>query len=132
MKRSKMIFACISTICIMLLAQGCVSVGNDSLRNESESSVNAKLTSGKTTKREIKAMFGSPMQTSYIEGRLEIWKYELSEMSTDAISYIPIVGMFAASSSGTRKELTILFDGAGVVNKYNMSESPVKIRSGIF
>ncbi|MBI4697532.1 MAG: hypothetical protein HY758_01075 [Nitrospirae bacterium] len=127
-----MIITCITVICIMLIVQGCASVGNDSLRKESELSVNAKLTEGKTTKAEVKEMFGSPMQTSYTDGGLEIWKYELSKMSADATSFIPVVSLFAASSSGTKKELTILFDGNDVVKKYNMSESPVKVRTGIF
>ncbi|HBG92200.1 MAG TPA: hypothetical protein DDX12_01855 [Nitrospiraceae bacterium] len=115
----------------MLIAQGCATVGNDSLREESESSVNAKLTVGKTTKAEVKDMFGSPIQTSYTDGGLEIWKYVLSKMSADATNFIPIVNIFAAGSSGTKKELTILFDGNGVVKKYNMSESPIKVRGGI-
>jgi len=131
MKRNKMIFAYISIIFIMLIAQGCATVGNDSLREESESSVNAKLTVGKTTKAEVKDMFGSPIQTSYTDGGLEIWKYVLSKMSADATNFIPIVNIFAAGSSGTKKELTILFDGNGVVKKYNMSESPIKVRGGI-
>lgn len=131
MKRSKMIFACTSMICVMLIAQGCYSVGNDSLRKESESSVNTKLTEGRTTKAEVKDMFGSPIQTSYIQGGLEVWKYELLRMSTDAATFIPIVNIFLNGSSGTKKDLTILFDGDGVVKKYNMSESPLKVRTGL-
>ncbi|MBI4844398.1 MAG: hypothetical protein HY809_08770 [Nitrospirae bacterium] len=119
-------------ICIILIAQGCATVGNDSLRKESELSVNAKLIEGKSTKAEVKEMFGSPIQTSYTDGGLEIWKYELSKMSADASSFIPLVNIFTASSSGTKKELTILFDENNIVKKYNMSESPVKVRTGIF
>ena len=132
MKRIRVVFACIFVLCAALLAQGCATVGNDSLRTESESSVNAKLTEGKTTKAEVKGLFGSPFETSYTDGGLEIWKYEVSKMTADAISFIPIVHLFAASSTGTKKELTILFDGNGVIKKYNMSESPIKVRTGLF
>ena len=63
---------------------------------------------------------------------LEIWKYELSKMKADASSYIPLYGLLAGSSSGMKKELTILFDDNSVVKKYNMSDSPLKVRTGIF
>lgn len=39
--------------------------------------------------------------------------------------------IFAASSSGKKKEL-IAFDDRDVVKKYNMSESDVKVRQGLF
>jgi hypothetical protein len=53
-------------------------------------------------------------------------------MSADATSFIPVVSLFAASSSGTKKELTVLFDENDKVKKYNMSESPIKTRTGLF
>jgi outer membrane protein assembly factor BamE (lipoprotein component of BamABCDE complex) len=114
-----------------LFIQGCATAGNDSLRKETEESVAMKITEGQTTREQVKSMFGSPFETSYTDGGLEIWKYELAKMKADAASYIPVVGLFAASSSGMRKELTILFDEEGVVRKFNMSESPVKVRSGL-
>jgi len=111
---------------------GCATAGNDSLRLESETSVSQKLKKGVTTKNEVKALFGSPLSTSYTDGGSEIWKYELSKMSADASSYIPVVGLFAGSSSGVKKELTILFDEDSKVKKFNMSESDVKVRTGMF
>lgn len=131
MQKNKIMIA-IATACTLLMAQGCASVGNDTLRNESESSVNEKIIVGKTKKSEVKVMFGSPFETSYTDGGLEIWKYELSKMSADAASFIPVVGIFAASSSGMKKELIVLFDERDLVRKYNMSESPVKARTGLF
>ncbi len=52
-------------------------------------------------------------------------------MTADAISFVPLVGIFAASASGTKKELVILFDEKGTVKRYSMSESPVTQRSGL-
>ena len=62
---------------------------------------------------------------------MEIWKYELAKISADATSYIPVVSIFAASSSGKKKELVVFFDEKDVVKKYNMSESDVKVRRGL-
>ena len=111
---------------------GCMSTGNETLRKESETSVAQKVVEGKTTKAEIKAMFGSPLKTTFTDGGLEIFTYELSKMSADAINYVPLVGLLGGSASGTKKERVILFDDQGVVKKFSMSESPVQVKTGVF
>jgi len=119
-----MAFAC--------LMAGCASVGNETLRAESESSVKGKVVEGKTTKSEVKSMFGSPLKTSFTDGGLEIWTYEFSKVSADAVSYIPIVNLFGATASGTKKELVVMFNKDSVVQRYSMSESDVKQKTGVF
>lgn len=74
----------------VLAASGCATAGNQSLKKETEQSVAAKITEGKTT---------------FTDGGSEVWSYELAKMSADGITYVPIVGLFAGSSSGTKKEL---------------------------
>ena len=117
-----------------VLMSGCATtgMGNESLRNETEASVSQKIMKGKTTKTDVKAMFGSPISTSYTDGGLEIFTYTFDTMKLDASSYIPVVGSLGTSASGTRKELVILFDDNDVVKKFNMSESDVGAKSGIF
>lgn len=116
----------------LLTFVGCASVGNESLRQETEASVQKKVVEGKTTKAEVKTMFGSPATTSFTDGGLEIWNYELSKMKADAVNYIPLVGIFGSSASGTKKTLVLLFDDKGVVKKFTMSESPVNVKTGVF
>lgn len=111
---------------------GCASVGNEQLRNETEISIQGKIVEGKTTKSEIRSIFGSPLKTSFTDGGLEIAMYEFTNVSADAISYVPIVNLFGASASGKKKELVILFDKSGVVQRYSMSESEVKQKTGLF
>lgn len=77
-------------------------------------------------------MFGSPATTSFTDGGLEIWKYELSKMKADAVNFIPVVNLFGSSASGTKKELVILFNDNGTVRKFSMSESPVNVKTGVF
>ncbi|MBW1616938.1 MAG: hypothetical protein JRJ49_10505 [Deltaproteobacteria bacterium] len=131
MKKNNRILLSIILCFIFIMAIGCATSGNDSLRTETEETVNGKLTEGVTTKQEVKAMFGSPFETSYTDGGLEIWKYELYKMQADANNFIPFVNIFIASSSGMKKGLTILFDEQDKVKKYNMSESPLKVRTGL-
>jgi len=116
----------------LLTLAGCMSAGNDSLRQESEASISQKIVEGKTTKAQVRADFGSPLKTSFTDSGLEIWEYDLAKMSADAVDYIPFVGMFGGSASGTQKQLVLLFDDKGIVKRCSMSESPTKARTGLF
>ena len=121
------------TICFAIAALGgCASVGNEKLRAESESTVQQKIVEGKTTKPEVRAMFGSPLKTSFTDGGQEIWTYEFTKVSADAVSYIPIVSLFGATASGTKKELVVMFNKDNVVQRFAMSESEVKQKTGVF
>ena len=121
----------ISLFAVFLLI-GCASTGNESLRNESEAGVQSKLVEGRSTKAQVRSMFGSPMRTTFTDGGLEIWTFEFKNVSADAVTYIPIVNMFGATASGTKKELVVLFGRDGIVQRYSMSESAVKDKTGLF
>lgn len=116
----------------LALFAGCASSGNESLRKESEASVAQKMVEGRTTKTEVRAMFGSPLKTTFTDGGLEVWTFELSKVKADAINYVPIVNLFGGTASGTKKELVVLFDDKGVIKRFSMSESPVKTKTGLF
>ena len=128
--RSKI--ALLAILAAGLVVSGCASVGNETLRAESESTVKGKMVEGKTTKAEVKSMFGSPMKTTFTDGGLEVWTYEFSKVSADAVSFIPIVNLFVATASGTKKELVAMFETNGVLKRYAMSESDVKQKTGVF
>ena len=122
----------ISVVSIAAFATGCASVGNEQLRNETETSVQEKIIEGTTTKAQIRSIFGSPLKTSFTDGGLEVATYEFTNVSADAISYVPIINLFGASASGKKKELVVLFDKSGVVQRYSMSESDVQQKTGLF
>jgi outer membrane protein assembly factor BamE (lipoprotein component of BamABCDE complex) len=111
---------------------GCASVGTESLRKETEASVSQKIVQGKTTKTEVRAMFGSPTKTSFTDGGLEIWNYDFANVSADAISYVPIVNLFGASASGKKKELVVMYDEKNIVKRFSMSEADVHQKTGLF
>lgn len=113
------------------LLTGCATSGNDSLRDHNETTVSSYITEGETTKSEVVAVFGSPFDTSFTDGGKEIWEYAFSDISADAIAYIPVANWFGSSASGTQKKLTIMFDDE-VVQRYSMTESDVRTGTGLY
>lgn len=116
---------------ILFILSGCVSSGNQTLKTESEASITTKIVENVTTQAEIKAMFGSPYETKFTDGGLEIYTYRLDDLQSDAINYVPFVNLFVTSYSGTRKELVVLFNENGTVKRFSMSESDVQTKSGL-
>jgi outer membrane protein assembly factor BamE (lipoprotein component of BamABCDE complex) len=123
----------LTVLCVAALTLlGCASKGNESLRKETEFSIGTKLTEGQTTKAEVRKMLGSPLKTSFTDGGLEISTYEFDNVTSDAINYVPVLNWLGSSASGTKKELVILFDKSNVVQRYSMSESNVKVKTGLY
>ncbi|MDA4645798.1 hypothetical protein [Enterobacter hormaechei] len=108
---------------------GCASSGNQQLKNETETSVQSKIQEGKTTKAEVKSLFGSPDAVSYTDGGNEIWKYAFANVKVNGTTFIPFYGLFHNGTNGTKKELTILFK-EDKVQKYTMAESAINTKSG--
>lgn len=116
---------------LAFLVSGCASTGNESIRAESGDTIKSKIVEGQTTQSQVQSLFGSPTSTSFTDSGLEIWTYSFTKMSADAISYIPIVNIFGASSSGTRKSLVVMFDKKNVVQRYSIKESDVTQKTGL-
>ncbi|MEE4409760.1 MULTISPECIES: hypothetical protein [unclassified Serratia (in: enterobacteria)] len=89
----------------------------------------SKIKEGVTTKAQLKTMLGSPDSVSFTDGGKEIWKYVHAKVKVSGKTFIPFYGLFHNGTNGTKKELTILFNG-DVVEKYTMSESAIETKSG--
>ena len=120
------------TLSFLIIASCGSTSGNRVLLAESELTVDSKIIEGVTTQSEIKAMFGSPFETTFTDGGMEIWKYRFDNLDADAVNYIPIVNFFTQSYSGDRKELVILFNDNGTVKRSSMAESDVTTKAGLF
>ena len=118
----------LAIIFISIFMVGCGTSGNESLRSESEISIDQKITEGATTLAEIKAMFGSPIKTTFTDGGLEIWTYEFDNVAMTAGSYL---NPFGTTFTGTKKELVVLFDENEIVKRARMSESDVEEKYGL-
>lgn len=114
---------------VAVAMSGCASSGNQQLQKETETSIKNKIHEGKTTKAELKSLLGSPDAVSYTDGGNEIWKYAFAKVKVNGTTFIPFYGLFHNGTSGTKKELTILFKD-DTVQKYTMSETAINTKSG--
>jgi outer membrane protein assembly factor BamE (lipoprotein component of BamABCDE complex) len=118
--------------CALFVLAGCASTGNKVLKDESASTVAAKIEKGKSTKEDVRTIYGDPMHTSFTDSGKEIWTYEFVKGHMTASSFIPIVSLFASGSKGDKKELVVMFDDNGVVKNYSMSTSKVETNTSLF
>ena len=121
-----------SMVVLSVALAGCASTGNESIRAESSSTIKDKIVEGKTTQAQVQSMFGAPTVTSFTDSGLEVWTYDFTKMSADAISYVPVVNSFGGSASGTKKSLVVLFDKQNVVQRYSLKEAEVSQKTGLF
>ncbi|WP_444926235.1 outer membrane protein assembly factor BamE [Microbulbifer sp. TRSA002] len=128
---NKKSIAIVSLLTIFIGGCATSSTGNKSIQEENEATLEKKITIGETTKAEVRTMFGSPMSTNFADGNREVWAYYLSESKVDAVNYVPIVNRFGSSTTGKNKQLVIMFKD-DVVEKYNMSETDMSNKSGVF
>ncbi|MGO3569674.1 MAG: hypothetical protein ACTIOQ_17740 [Serratia grimesii] len=119
----------VAAVMVAFLLAGCASSGNKKLQKETEVSMQSKIKEGVTTKAQLKIMLGSPDSVSFTDGGKEIWKYVHAKVKVSGKTFIPFYGLFHNGTNGTKKELTILFNG-DVVEKYTMSESAIETKSG--
>ena len=87
----------------VLLLTGCVTTGRDFPADPVKSIVN-----GKTTKEDVRQMFGAPYQTGIEDGR-ESWTYYRIR--------------HRGAGRTESKELHIVFDKKGLVESYSFSET---------
>lgn len=130
MKTNKLLL--ITAAALSLVMAGCASSGNKVLKEETSKSVAEKITKGKTTKAQVRELYGDPMETSFTDSGKEIWKYHFIKAHVKATNFIPVVSMFASGSEGDKKELVVLFNSKGVVDNFSMSSSKVETNTSLF
>jgi hypothetical protein len=84
------------------------ATGDTALWGQTEESVAKKIFPGKTTKSDIREIFGSTTKVALTETG-ETWAYESSVVT------------IMTGSSYTRNTLLVLFDENGVVRRYSMN-----------
>lgn len=116
---------------VFVLLTGCSATGNQILKNETMDTISEKIQVGVTTKQEIIGYLGSPWQTSFTDGGLEILTYEYTRFTPRVRNFIPY-NFFSWVDDGTKKELVILLDENGIIRNMVMNESELQRRSGLF
>lgn len=108
----------------------CTSTGNPSLRDETPTTLGQKIQNGVTRKSEVYSLLGVPRETTFTDSGQEVARYEFTRLTPRARNFIPY-NVFSQVEDGVRKELTILFNNDGTVNKFVMNESDVESRWGL-
>lgn len=116
---------------IAILVAGCASGGNERLRDQTQASVSQKITEGKTSRAEVKDTLGEATSVSFTDNGSEIWTYKHARATPKAQNFIPVVSLFSRGADVKKKELVILFDKDGIVNRYSMRETNEEVKSGL-
>ena len=128
-------FTKLSVLFTILFFLGCANQGSTVLKKLNEADVNKNITVGKTTRNEIRAMFGSPLETKYTDSGLEIWRYHFEDTTglnpANIASQTLTLGLAGSRRTGTEKELVILYNDDYTVKRFNMSEAPVQTGTGL-
>jgi outer membrane protein assembly factor BamE (lipoprotein component of BamABCDE complex) len=99
-----------SLLAFLFLFISCASSGNKAIKEENQASISEKIVKGKTTKEEIKAIFGDPVSVGFTDSGKEYWNYVFTK----------------THKSGAKckmKQLVIMFDDTGeVVMNYSLHE----------
>lgn len=117
-------------LAVLLTITACASSGNVSIKNETTESVDQKIQDGVTTKEQVKAAYGDPLNTSFTDSGHEIWKYEFVKTKANGTNFIPYYGAFVQGQHGKAKTLNIIFKD-GVVWHHMLSDSDVQTHSGL-
>lgn len=112
---------------LMLGLVGCASVGNRTILHETREDVDQKITTGVTTKEDVRSMYGDPIKSSFNSaGDLE-WTYSIAKQKKagmDALKCLLTIGIFCSQHADS-KNLVILFDNKGIVKNYDLATSEV-------
>ncbi|GKS58276.1 lipoprotein [Nitrospira sp.] len=121
-------------IVFLLATSGCVSSGNPSVLDENAV---AQIKEGVTTKQDVKQLLGNPtsigrgsgsmplgaLPVSLPPGKYEVWVYNHMSVETHPATFIPVVGLFAGGATASTTSLTVYFDGQGVVQYVQTTQS---------
>jgi len=115
------------------MINGCnfnASAGSMQIKDETQESVASKIIKGKTTKQEVRIMFGDPSNTNFTDSGNEVWQYYYAKARPKPINFVPVASGFSSGHNIDRKELAIIFDKDGVVMNFSMQNAQEEIRRG--
>ncbi|HAU3195283.1 TPA: hypothetical protein JDE59_001971 [Salmonella enterica subsp. diarizonae] len=109
---------------------GCSTSGNQNLKNENAQSLQSKIIKNKTTKTELLTKLGEPDTRTTLDDGNEQWRYFMYNNQFNAVSFIPVVGLFTGGSQTQSKTLDIEFNGQ-TVSKWSFSSDNNNTKSGV-
>ncbi|AJJ23849.1 lipoprotein [Yersinia enterocolitica] len=118
------------TISILSIS-ACSSSGNQSLKNETQATLQTKLIKNKTSKSDVVRAFGSPTSVTSKNDGGDIYLYEMNNGKINPLTYVPVVGFFAGNTTTESRTLSITFNKNDTVNTWNFSSEDRKSENGI-
>ncbi|MEM8983821.1 MAG: hypothetical protein AAGC71_12395 [Pseudomonadota bacterium] len=120
----------VATLTLVVLLSACASKGVGALKNETSESVEAKFVVGVTEKSTILDALGRPTNTTFTDSGLEVLTYAYRELTPRARNFIPY-NIFSQVNDSTTKELVMLFDKQGVLERLVFNETETEERWGV-
>lgn len=127
---NKVTLASLVLVVSVSVLSGCTTIGSESLANETAESIGSKIHKGVTTKQQLVAMLGAPMETTFTDGGLEVLSYEYIRLKPRAQNFIPY-NVISRVADGKKKELVILLDENSRVKNLVMNVSDTQKRWGM-
>lgn len=132
MKKLTIAVALASTV----LLQACAGVGNSVMKDQTQSSVNAQIVKGTTTRSDLIQSFGMPYSTSFTDSGNVIYTYSYDDTNALTMETVGSAlftwGLAGYKSKGERTELTVLFDSNDVVKNFTVNKSKIEAGTGLF
>lgn len=88
----------------------------------------SQIKKGVTTKAEVELLLGPPVHTAMVGDGRRMMTYSFTEASST--QGIPVVGLFAGSSSTRTQSLQIVITKSGVVEDYEYSDNSQNTEGG--
>jgi outer membrane protein assembly factor BamE (lipoprotein component of BamABCDE complex) len=121
----------IVTLVSVALLAGCATAGNERMKDQSQASIQEQIVEGKSTKSQVQNVLGSATSVSFTDGGSEVWTFKWSRATPQARNFIPVVSAFSRGIDVKTKELVVMFDKSGVVQRYTMRESNDVVNRGL-
>jgi hypothetical protein len=105
----------------------CTTVGNGQMKVLTQKSTGQLLVPGQTSRAEVERSLGQGKAFHFDSG-CEVWVYEFQGKQglPQWVNYVPLVGLVTTyvPRKPTEKELRILFDQQGIVQKWLLLDTP--------
>ncbi len=115
----------LAILLLSTLLYGCASSGNPAVANQE---LVSQIKLGTSTKDDVRRLLGEPNFVSRSASQMhsfpgmtpkrnvtEIWSYAYTNIQTNPATFIPVVGLFAGSTTVRTDSFAVMFDDQGVV-----------------
>jgi hypothetical protein len=112
-----------------LVLTSCADSVNKNFKDNDNKQISDMLVKGRTTKGEVKSLFGQPTDIDFDNDNREKWTYSYAEAGKNPLNYLPPVSMLFGQKGKVRK-MVIVFNN-DVVYEYALSTDNERIKKGI-